>query len=204
MKKIILSAIAVFTFGFTNAQKAQFGLKGGLNIANQNFSSSDGENLDSDALVGFHIGGFVDIKIADKFSIQPEVLYSTQGTKPSLDEGDSEGFESFKTSYINVPVMVKYYAAKNFNLELGPQIGFLASAKIKANPGGNSIEVDAKQLYQSIDFGLNVGAGYDFTKNVSASVRYNFGLADIGAGEFGGNNIDINNNVLSISVAYKL
>ncbi|WP_394773241.1 hypothetical protein [Flavobacterium sp.] len=34
MKKIILSAIAVMAFGFTNAQSTRFGVKGGLNLSN--------------------------------------------------------------------------------------------------------------------------------------------------------------------------
>lgn len=106
-----------------------------------------------------HIGGFVEIKISDKFVIQPEVLYSGQGS--DSDEG------SFNLTYINVPLMAKYYVADKFNLEAGPQIGFLTSAKIKMD--GNSI--DSKRLFNSTDFGINFGAGYDFTQKLSAGIR---------------------------------
>ena len=107
MKKVILTAMAVFAFSFANAQKAEFGIKGGLNIANQNFSGEEAPSPSS--IIGFHLGGFVDIKIADKFSIQPEVLYSTQGSKfnmlVDIEDTEYDTENTFKLSYINIPVM---------------------------------------------------------------------------------------------------
>jgi len=92
--------------------------------------------------------------------------------------------------------MAKYYVAKSFSLEAGPQIGFLVSAKSEG--------VDVKDFVESIDFGLNLGAGYDFTEKFSAGLRYNFGLSNIAKTEPGdGDNTDIKNGVFSISVGYK-
>ena len=34
MKKLILSAIAIMAFAFSNAQETRFGVKGGLNLTN--------------------------------------------------------------------------------------------------------------------------------------------------------------------------
>jgi hypothetical protein len=47
MKKIIFTAIAIFTIGFANAQKAEFGVKAGLNIANQNFKGEGAPSTSS-------------------------------------------------------------------------------------------------------------------------------------------------------------
>ena len=201
MKKIILSTLFVLAFGFTYAQKAEFGMKGGLNVANQNF---DGDGAPStSSLIGFHIGGFVDVKISDKFSIQPELLYSTQGTELNwLNDGVT--INSFKLAYINIPVMAKYYASEKFSLEAGPQIGFLTSAKVNGTSGGTTVDVDAKRFFNSTDFGINFGAGYDFTKKISAGIRYNLGLFNIGSNEFVSDGDKITNSVFSISVGYKL
>lgn len=188
MKKITLSIIAVLAFGFTNAQEVKFGVKGGLNIANLG-----GDIEDNKSLVGFHIGGFAEIKLTDKFAVQPELLFSTQGTK---FDGDGDGKYNF--SYLNVPVMAKFYVADKFSLEAGPQIGFLLSAKAKA---GDEDE-DVKDSFKSIDFGVNFGAGYDFTENLSAGIRYNLGLANILDTEEG-NDTKIKNSVFSLSVGYK-
>ena len=56
-----------------------------------------------------------EIPIANRFSFQPELLYSGQGSSVNLN-------------YLNIPLMAKYNLTKEFSLEAGPQIGFLLSA----------------------------------------------------------------------------
>lgn len=203
MKKIILTALAIFTFGFANAQDAKFGLKGGLNLAT---ITGDTEGLNFKSKAGFNGGAFVAFKLTDKIGIQPEVLYSMQGSKIdnfSFDFGGTiyQADATINLEYINVPVMVKYYAAEKFNVEFGPQIGFLIAAKTVAEVNGNEGEEDVKDSFESIDFGLNIGAGYDFTKNISAGVRYNIGLSNIAKTE-PGDDSKISNNVFSIGLGY--
>lgn len=165
MKKIILSAIAIMAFAFTNAQSTRFGVKGGLNIS----SIVGGDVRDANALVGFHIGGLAEIHVVEKFYIQPELLFSTQGAKFDTGFG-SDG--DVKLNYLNIPVLAKYYVVdKKFSVEAGPQLGFLLSAK--AN--GYDIKDDTK----SVDFGFNFGAGYSFTDNFSVGLRYTVGLSPI-------------------------
>ena len=199
MKKIILAAAAVFAFGSANAQETKFGVKGGLNIANLS-----GDIEDNSSKVGFHVGGFVEIKVSDKFSVQPELLFSTQGTKVEESGNNFSSKSTLNLSYLNIPVMAKYYVAEGFSLEAGPQIGFLTAAKADFTTTQSGITVsgdeDVKDSFESIDFGVNFGAGYDFTKNLSAGLRYNLGLANI-AKDSGDEKIS--NNVLSVSLGYK-
>lgn len=206
MKKIILSSLLALAFGFTYAQKAQFGIKGGLNISN---FSGDTEGVDFKSRVGFSGGVFAAIKFSEKITLQPEILFSTQGAEAQNVEADVNGViytgdVKFNLSYINIPVMFKYYVADKFNLEAGPQIGFLTSAKTSTKIDGFSQtdEQDAKDYFESVDFGLNLGAGYDFTKKISAGVRYNFGLSNIAKTQ-AGDNTKIENSVFSLSVGYK-
>lgn len=182
MKKIILSAVAVLAFGFTNAQ-VKFGAKAALNVA-----TLTGDTEGASSLIGFQIGGFAEIKVSEKFAIQPELMYSAQGS--SYDEGGDDKFD-----YLNIPVMAKFYVADAFSLEAGPQIGFLLSAK--------SDGTDVKDFITSTDFGLNLGAGYDFTENLSAGLRYNFGLSNVSDIDFEGEDFTVNNAVLSVSLGYK-
>ena len=205
MKKIILTVAAVCAFGFTNAQETKFGVKGGVNFANLS-----GDIEDNSAKVGFNVGGFVEIKISDKFSVQPEFSFSTQGAKSEYSEtfnGSTIKYEDkLNLSYLNIPVMARFYVADKFSLEAGPQIGFLLSAKAKseATDGTNSgsEEEDVKSSFESTDFGFNFGAGYDFTSNLSAGVRYNLGLSNVAKTE-AGDDTKIKNTVLSVSLAYK-
>jgi hypothetical protein len=190
MKKIIFAAIAVMAFGFTNAQKARFGVKGGLNISN--FSA----DYNTDALVGFQLGGFAEIKVIDKLVIQPELLFSAQGAKYSFDRRDY----NIRLNYFNIPVLAKYYITKEFTVEAGPQLGFLVSA---TNDGTN-VNGD----YKTIDAGFNLGAGYNFNDNLSLGLRYTIGLSGIEKdrrdyGYYGRGYDDTRSGVLALSLAYK-
>ncbi|MDY0090170.1 MAG: porin family protein [Flavobacteriaceae bacterium] len=206
MKKIILSILAVVAFGTANAQDIKFGAKAGLNISNLT-----GDTEDTKSKIGFHLGGVIEIKITDKFSVQPELLFSTQGAK--YEESESFGGESYKyettmkLNYLNIPIMAKYYVAENFSILAGPQVGFLMSAKADWEEtysfGGttesDSGEEDVKDFYKGIDFGLNLGLGYDFTENIFVEARYNLGLSNIADVD----NYKEKNSVFQISLGYR-
>jgi hypothetical protein len=206
MKKIILSSLLVLAFGFTYAQKAEFGIKGGVNSSN---FSGDTEGIDFKPSVGFNVGAFAAIKLSEKITLQPEILFSTQGAKAENVTADVNGVNytadiEFNLSYINVPVMFKYYVADKFNLEAGPQIGFLTSAETSTKVDGfnQTVDQDAKDYFESVDFGFNLGAGYDFTNKISAGIRYNIGLSNVWKTQ-PGDNSESQNSVLSLSVGYK-
>ena len=191
MKRIFLVAIAVMTFGLANAQQTRFGIKGGLNLT----SFAGGNYYDAKSLVGFQVGGFAEIKVIERLSIQPEVLFSTQGAK--FDGGSFGDFDD-KLNYINIPVLAKFYITKQFTVEGGPQLGFLVSAKSDGH--------DSKDNFKSVDTGFNFGAGYNFTDNVSVNLRYTVGLSNIA--DYDTDDIDEyfdspKNSVLALTLGYK-
>ena len=181
MKKIILTAAAVFAFSFDNAQDSKFGVKGGLSM-----SSNSEEGAKS--LLAFHLGAFAEFKVSDKFAVQPELLYSAQGAKFS----EAGASSTFNLNYINIPVMAKFNVAEAFTLEVGPQIGFLMSAKAEG--------VDFKELCNSTDFGLNFGAGYNLSETTSLGLRYNMGLSDVLKNQVDGSS---KNSSIQLSFGYK-
>ena len=195
MKKIILSAAAVLIFGFANAQEApkkvkastsvEGGLKAGLNMAS--VTNSDGGK----AIANFHAGAFATIWISDKFSIQPEAMYSGQGVK-----GDGL---TFHLNYINIPVMAQYHINREFAVEAGPQIGFLIKAEI--TDGDNS--ADVKDAFNTTDFGFNFGASYAVSDEVTIGIRYNAGISDL-IKEVDPGVQNSQNSVFQIGVAFKL
>lgn len=183
--------MAVMVFGFANAQKTRFGVKGGLNIS----TVVGGDVEDTKALVGFHVGGFAEIHVVQRFFIQPELLFSAQGTKVDGSLNDTD----IKLNYLNIPVVAKYYIIdKKFNVEAGPQLGVLLSAKVN----GNNI----KDFTRSVDLGFNLGAGYSFTDNLSVGLRYTIGLSPLSDKDI--DNSDdyydsAKNSNLALSLAYK-
>jgi hypothetical protein len=197
MKKIILSAVALFTIGFANAQKVEFGLKGGLNVSTQRAEIDNVGTITFNSLVGFQVGGFVEFKALDKLAIQPEVLFSTEGSKFALGAGsDAE----INLSYINVPVMAKYLVSEKLSLQVGPQIGFLVAAKAKSE----GVSEDFKDTYKSTNFGVNFGLGYVIAKNILVDFRYNLGLSGNTKQDFIGEGSKLKGSVFSFALGYKL
>ena len=190
MKKLfLLAVIAVFGFTTVNAQEISFGAKAGLNLA----SVTGDETEDLDGRTAFHFGVVAEIGISDKFSIQPELLYSAQGATESFEGIDID----LNLDYINLPVMAKFYVADGFSLEAGPQIGFLTSAKAKAD----GEEEDVKDFVKGSDFGANFGVGYKLESGLNFNARYNLGLSNLNDGE-DSDDFKNQNGVFQISIGY--
>jgi hypothetical protein len=194
MKKILLLTGILFWISL-NAQSSKreegitFGLKGGLNVSNL-----VGDISDNTFRTSVHLGVFSEIMISDKFSLQPELLYSGQGYSGRV----LPGFSRSKYDYINFPVLAKIYIAKKISVEVGPQIGFLVSAKEKTSDDKITIPNQ-----KTVDFGLNLGLAYDLKNGVFFQTRYNLGLSNINSGS-NVNAFKYTNSVIQVSVGIKL
>ena len=200
MKKIILAVAAVLAFGFTNAQNVSFGAKVGGNSSSIRVGGgelSDTGVLRFNSVEGIQAGLFAEIKVASKFAVQPEIMFSTEGSKFGIGGG---GDAKILFSYVNVPVMAKYYASEKISLQAGPQIGFLVSAKGK----GDGSSEDIKDSFKSTNFGVNFGLGYEISKKVGVDFRYNLGLSNIATDDIFGSDSTMKASVFSLSVGYKL
>ena len=156
MKKLVLVAImAILGLSNANAQEVKFGIKGGVNFSEINWNNSGNRYRNSD----FNLGFMSEITISEKFSFQPELLYSGQGGS------------SINLNYLNIPLMGKYYLTKGLSLEAGPQVGYLLSAKTN----GTNI----KSSFNKFDFGASFGLGYKLKNGLNFGVRYNLGLSKI-------------------------
>lgn len=170
MKKIILSGVlAIGSMLAVQAQSVKFGVKGGLNLSK--LTSTDGSKV----LAGFNAGALANFKLNESWAIQPEVQYSTQGTKSKNNIwGPLTSETTLKLDYINVPVLAQYHI-EAFYLEAGPQVGFLTAAKTKMG----DITTDRKDDMKSVDFGVNFGFGYKLDMGLGIGARYNFGLTNV-------------------------
>jgi hypothetical protein len=190
MKKILYCLIALYAF-IGSAQKSKkeegivFGIKGGLNVSN-----FIGDVKDNTFRTSVHVGIFSEIMISEKFSLQPEVLYSGQGYSGQTDPG----FSRSKYDYVNIPVLGKIYVAERISVEAGPQIGFLLSAKRKT-------ELDKVNIpnQKTVDLGLNIGLAYDLKNKIFFQTRYNIGLSNINSGD-NANAEKYTNSVIQFSV----
>ncbi|HYC83928.1 MAG TPA: porin family protein [Chryseosolibacter sp.] len=195
--KFSLLALLCFatTLAFSQAEFA-IGLKAGPNFASINTDASAADNYKS--RTGFHGGAFALIKIT-KIGIQPEVIFSQQGSKVEID---NENYEN-NFSYLNIPIMLKLYLAAGINLQLGPQFGFVTKA---TGPVYNSVtqewsEEDVKETLKGSDISAGLGAGWDLPFGLTIDARYNLGLSRMNDKD---QPDEAKNQVFQLSLGYKL
>ncbi len=174
--KFLLVVSCAFIFSVSQAQvRFDLGLKGGLNFASINTSSSISTNYKD--RTGYHFGAYAMIKIT-KFAIQPEILFSRESQSYTVN---SSSFNS-NYDYFTIPVMLKFYLAAGLNLQAGPQFGFLAnsSKSITAfNSSGSPTSGKVSDFVKSSDVSLGLGLGWDLPFGLNITARYNMGLSDI-------------------------
>lgn len=176
MQKLLLT-ILLISIGYTNsnAQNVKIGVKAGLNYAN--FTGSE---IQTDAITSYHAGIVAEISVLDSFSIQPELLYSTQGAsyENAIDEYKNE------LGYISLPVLLKIYLSDSFSLDVGPQASFLLNKKDEFNLND----------YNTFEFSANAGLSLKITKSLFAQARYSLGLTEVSK------NADAKNSVVQVSL----
>lgn len=112
----------------TQAMMAQFhlGIKGGANI-----TRVDGKSFKDQFRYGYHLGGFMEIRMGNKFVLQPEVLFNQYATKldsnyKNVYEDVFGGNSNIKLNYLSIPILVNYKLIGSFmSLQVGPQFGVL-------------------------------------------------------------------------------
>ena len=113
----------------SSALMAQFhiGIKGGTNI-----TKIDGQSFKDKFEYGYHIGGFAEIGLGEKFGIQSEVLFNQYSS--TVDSNYHHVYEDVfssdqgkvKLNYLSIPLMLNYKLIGNFlSLQAGPQFSIL-------------------------------------------------------------------------------
>jgi len=196
--RIILVVLFLSAVSFQAMSQAQFaiGLKGGLNLSK--FNIKDGaSNIDN--RTGYHAGAFALIKITS-FGIQPEVLFSKQGSKFTFNSTNYEA----NFDYINVPVIFKLYLPLGLNIQAGPQFGFLTVKDLKATAQGTQNKQDVQALFsKKNDTSLAFGAGWDLPFHLTIDARYVVGMSDMKFQASTQQPIAFKNKIVQISVGYK-
>ena len=156
MKNLFLIAAVLFLGVFAgNAQSLKFGAKIGAN-----FSTLDGGGIDGKNLTSFHVGALAELNLLQNFSVQPEIMYSSQGTDYMN--------EDLKLDYISIPVLARFYVITDkLSLEAGPQFSFLVNK-----------DVPEQFRAKTFDFAAAGGLGYNLTSFIFVQARYVVGLTD--------------------------
>lgn len=166
MKRFALTLLCLICFinlGFSQEDEeeiqdtqAKFGFKAGINLVAINIVLGPTDTVQNET--GFFVGGFVNIPVADHFSVQTELLYSST---QNLFGNDSMGL-------LHLPVLAKYDLGDKFTAYIGLEGQLLLSL--------GDTDTD---LFNSLILGLDFGGTYEFTYNFFIDARYNFAFTKL-------------------------
>lgn len=211
MKKIIFSlTICLLIAAVSYAQNdISYGIKGGLNYSNlvYEFEDSNNDFLDFNAKVGFYAGGFINISLSDKFALQPELLYSSQGAKLDIDYSqvlifnqndptflENEEDVNVKQSKLLLPILLQYKIGSDFSLFLGPQITYTLNFETEVD-SGDELVVSRFQDDDKIGIDVSARLGYKVSENMMIELGYFRGLT---------NQNSVKSSVFQLGLAHKL
>ncbi|MGV3528766.1 MAG: porin family protein [Flavisolibacter sp.] len=182
MKKAVFLVLITFSLAAAQAQMSGIGVKAGLNLSSI---------TNRDMKPGYHVGFLAHLRMGQSWALQPEVVYSNQGAKYDLSNGETH---TLNLNYINIPFLFQYNATPSLRLQTGPQVGFMTSVHDKV--GSTETYFFDKNDFKDTDFSWSIGASYVGRGGIGVDARYNIGLSDINEG--GG--ATIKNNVAQIGV----
>ena len=191
MKKSIFFFLACITSILAQAQvEIKPGAKVGINSAN--FTNLDSSNLDGESITSFHIGGTVSFKFAKFYTLQPELLYSKQGSNVrnqniffdnNNDPIISNEEVKVQVNYFSIVVNNKFFiGGSGFNFQVAPVVDILVNSKNIEDP-------------EVVDIAVAGGIGYNFPFGMSLDLRYKQGLIDVF-----GRNVDNGNGAQTTNV----
>ena len=179
--------------------QVRFGPKIGMNFSKMTLKAS-GISIDPKILVGFNVGMIAEFPVGNNFVIQPGLLFSSKGSKYSL-QGESA---KIAPSFIELPINGVYkldMSSAQLMFFAGPYFGYGIGGSVKS--GSESYDISwgtgSDNDLKPFDFGLNIGAGVEIS-NFLISAQYGIGMANLVTD--GSSDTEMKNKVLGISMAY--
>jgi opacity protein-like surface antigen len=205
MRKQLLSITAIVAAFFSTSACAQVRVSPGVvvGVDFMNMSVTPASPIAPDSRTGFTAGAVLDIAFSKNFSLQPGIVYSGRGFTVSTSGTESGLSYSAKDNdalhYLAIPIdfKAKYAASPNFMpyALVGLNTAFFLSG---SDHGTGSVSgyvqgygpvnltidttADISKNFNSMDFGLDLGAGLEFpTQSVTPFIEfvYYLGIANI-------------------------
>jgi len=169
--KLAIMAIALLTMQAASAQ-FRLGAKAGANLV-----KVEGSSFKDEFRYGYHLGGFAEIGVVKKLTIQPEVLFSQYSM--TLDSSFKSVYENVlnseqthvKLNYLSIPILLNYRLLGPIYLQAGPSFSILMNHdKNLLQNGGDA--------FKKGDFAMIGGAQVRISR-LYLTGRYVVGLSNI-------------------------
>jgi hypothetical protein len=193
----VLASCALAAAVAGRAQAQTFGPKAGVAWSSVAFDR-DPAPADARAAAGLIAGGFLEIPVGGRLSVQADVLFVERRTEFADAPGSAAVFTD-KLRYLEIPVVGRYrlfdWSGTQVAIEGGLGFSRLLTAREKYAGGDDDISaaIEAREL------SAVVGGTVDW-RQVTVGVRYLYGLSDIYRAEF----FPAQQRTLQVSVGYRL
>ncbi len=194
MKKYALVAILVLSIPMFAQEKANgelsFGVKGGIGF--NHFLGEIPVDFTPQLRIGFSAGVFVNYKLSDYFSLQPEILFARKGSNFKEFDFNWNGYEIsglsldmyIESNWIEIPVLLLYKINDNFSLFGGPYLGFYLNGTLVAEPSVSIFAIDLEYDIETDDltlpdYGIVIGAKYNLTEKLAIQGRWEYGIRNL-------------------------
>lgn len=155
--------------------QVQYAIKGGLNAARITHDAHLDHGFSFYPAPFSHLGLLANYRLNDRWSVQPEVLFSQSGGIASVDflETNLKNFEFKQTlSYLKTPILLSY-SFDQINLEVGPGIGYLIGTRISKT--NMDIPAGLQIFDRKIDINVNAGIKYTI-KHFFTQIRWQYSI----------------------------
>jgi hypothetical protein len=144
-------------------------------IVGINANQVDGDGLSGYNKPGLLIGVGAAFPINEKWSFEPEMLYSQKGSRASQAEQDlGSKFIIYRLNYIELPLVINYAPVEFFVVQAGLHPNVLVAAKI--DPGDNQGFIDYLDSYKRLDLCGSGGLELRFRKNLAFNMRLSYSV----------------------------
>ena len=149
------------------------GLRGGANFSHfskgsnyyyadpYDLSSPGNSNIQYETKTDFYLGFYGALKLAKHYTLQPEINYSSQGSKYRSSTSNVD----LNVDYMSFGVMNKFTFGDRFNLHVGPTLDFVVNKDFRT-------ETD-------LDMAFVLGAGISLTRNFGIEGRVKKGIIPV-------------------------
>lgn len=201
--KVFLVLFCVFFIPVLSFGQFSWGVKAGASFSGYHSESASGLNPEYKYQPGFQAGVFAEQQLSERFSLQPELLFSFRRAKASVKETYSipsttgyttlelEMTSRFSPLYLDLPVYFKMNVMEaktgKLSLGLGPAFSYGLGGKVKVDGKLGSDETSGEQkLFKMDEFVWTDDLGNQSTEMLLDDApfkRFDFGMGGLAAYE---------------------